>query len=722
MSADRVLIGAPDWAPDWARFAGLSPRLRPRLQVSAQPHRGQAEYVLHDPASGHSLRLSALAYRFVARLDGQSSVARIAQLVAEEAPRISQGHSLTSEEVVELLGLLRSHDLVERWGDDAVNELFASPRPAPRASAMRRNPLFLQFPLFDAGPPVDRLYRRLQPFWGRVAAGFWALLVLGAALLALRHASELADYARLKTGERGFLLLTWLVYPLLKLTHELAHGLMLRHLGGRPGKLGLSLIVLTPVPHLDASDSARFASRRHRALVAAAGIACELGWAAFALFGWLLLPEGWLREACLAVMLIGGVSTLLVNGNPLLRYDGYYLFSDLLDLPNLASRAQRLRGQWLERLLLGLAPERAVPAARGETPWLVAYAIANPLYRAVLLGSMIFVLAGRWPGLAAAFGLLLLAGAARGWWRVWRGFGSRPRYAGVRLRARAGWALLPLLLVAALALAPLPQGFDTLGVVSLPEQVLLRAGQSGLVAAQPVRDGSPVKAGELLVQLANPGLALERERAEQALTRARSREMAALQGQASLAAAQRVAREQAEQELARATQAEAALGVSAPQAGTIRLWGDADWPGRWVRRGELLGWVEQPGTVPRVLFLLPAEVLSEWSREPGSVRIQLDAGQAALPVSALRFTPQAVERLPSERLDQRNGGPFATDPTHPDAAIPLQPLFQVEASCPGLPLLQGQGAEVMLRLQPRPLLHRAWQALRRRWQEGQSQY
>ncbi|WP_341674834.1 hypothetical protein [Niveibacterium sp. SC-1] len=705
----------------WTRFAGLCPSLRPRLQVSVQRHRGHTEYVLHDPVSSHSLRLSSLAYRFVSRLNGHQSVARIAELVAAEAPQVSPGHELLPEQVADLLGLLRSHDLVERWGDDAVDELFSGMRPAAPMPAARRNPLYLQIPLFDAAPVVERIYQRLRPLWGPAIAWVWLALVILAALLALRWASELADYARVKASQRGFLVLTWLAYPLLKFTHELAHGLMLRHLGGRPGRLGLSLIVLTPVPHLDASDSARFASRRHRALVAAAGIACELAWAALALLGWLLLPEGWLREACLAVMLIGGVSTLLVNGNPLLRYDGYYLFSDLLDLPNLASRAQQLRRQWLERHLLGLAPAHVVPMVQGEYGWLLAYAIASPLYRVLLLGTMVFVLAAHWPGLAALFALLMLAGVSRSWWRVWRSFATQPRYASVARRARAGWALLPLLLLAGLAFLPLPQGAETLGVLSLPEQMLVRAGQSGLVADQPVRDGSAVKAGTVLVRLSNPERVLARERAEQALIRARSRELAALQGQASQAAAQRAAREQAELDMKRASDDETALDVVASQEGHIRLWGDADWAGRWVKRGELLGWVEQPGSVPRVVFLLPAEVLSEWSRQVDSLRVLPGHSAAALPVSHLRVTPQAVDRLPFERLDQRNGGPFATDPAHPDDAIPLQPLFRVEADCPGLPLLQGQGVGVTLKLQPRPLIPRLWQALQRRWREGQSQ-
>ena len=96
-----------------------------------------------------------------------------------------------------------------------------------------------------------------------------------------------------------------------------------------------------PVPYVDASSSAAFQEKWRRALVGAAGIVVELVLASFALLVWLNVEAGLLRAFAYNVMLIGGVSTILFNGNPLLRFDGYYVLADLLEIPNLADRAKR---------------------------------------------------------------------------------------------------------------------------------------------------------------------------------------------------------------------------------------------------------------------------------------------------------------------------------------------------------------------------------------------
>jgi len=115
-------------------------------------------------------------------------------------------------------------------------------------------------------------------------------------------------------------------------------------------------LLLVPVPYVDASAAAAFPGKRARMLVSGAGILAEAFIAAVAIIVWSSVEPGVVRAAAYQVLLIAGVSTLLINGNPLLRYDGYYVLADLLEIPNLASRANAYVGTLFRRWVLGLAP------------------------------------------------------------------------------------------------------------------------------------------------------------------------------------------------------------------------------------------------------------------------------------------------------------------------------------------------------------------------------
>ena len=157
----------------------------------------------------------------------------------------------------------------------------------------------------------------------------------------------------------------WIAYPLVKGLHELGHGLTIQRWGGEVHELGLMLLVFIPVPYVEASAATTFPSKSRRMLVGAAGVMVELLLASLALLVWLSVEPGWVRDLAFDITVIGGVSALLFNGNPLLRFDGYYVFSDLLEIPNLASRSQRYYAYLGKRYLLGIAGL----GVAGSGPW-----------------------------------------------------------------------------------------------------------------------------------------------------------------------------------------------------------------------------------------------------------------------------------------------------------------------------------------------------------------
>ena len=176
--------------------------------------------------------------------------------------------------------------------------------------------------------------------------------------------------------EPASLVALWFSYPLVKLLHEFGHAFAVKRWGGEVHEIGILFLVFMPIPYVDASAASVFPGKHRRMVVGAAGIAVELFLAAIATFVWVSVEPGWTRHVAYAVMLVGGVSTLLFNGNPLLRFDGYYVFADAVEIPNLASKANRYVASLAQRFVLGMRRARVPETSPGEAPWLVGYAIA----------------------------------------------------------------------------------------------------------------------------------------------------------------------------------------------------------------------------------------------------------------------------------------------------------------------------------------------------------
>ena len=178
---------------------------------------------------------------------------------------------------------------------------------------------------------------------------------------------------------------------LVKIVHELAHALTCVHVGGQCHEIGLLLLVFTPCLYCDVSDAWSIASKWRRIAVSAAGVIVEVCLAAAATLLWWFSAPGAFHTLCLHIMIVCSVSTLLLNGNPLLRYDGYYVLADWLEVPNLGQQSQALLNRLLAGFFLGIVPpaDRSLPQrSRGL---LVAYAVVSALYRwLIVLGILWF--------------------------------------------------------------------------------------------------------------------------------------------------------------------------------------------------------------------------------------------------------------------------------------------------------------------------------------------
>ncbi len=693
-------------AKSWKEIAATCPRLRNDLRW----HPGQDEdggWVLEDPLSRRYHRLSPLAAACLRRMDGRHSLEAIRLAV-----RTPEGVPPPPGFMVQLLHLLETSDLLLPEGTTAARRA----RESRRQERKRRwsNPLAIRIPLIDPEPWLERATPWLRKLCSPAGFLAWAALVLPSLAAAAMHWPELSAGARLdRLFNAQNLLLVWLIYPPLKLLHELAHAAMVKRFGGEVHEMGILLVgFLLPVPYVDASSSAAFRERRQRMLVAAAGILAELLAAALALWLWLAAEPGLVRAATYDLLLVVGASTLLINANPLMRYDGYYLFMELVRIPNLGGRAnQYLR--WLLKRLLGARVPSPARSAR-ERRWFLLYGPAALLYRLWLVLAILGLVLERlpWVGLplaAWAGASLLLAPLVRG--LDWLAKSPEP---GPRRRRAVALACGSLAtLTAAVFLLPLPLHTRTEGVVWLPDEARVRAGTDCFVTDLPVPSGARVEAGQLILGCSDPLLAarvrlLEGRQRELELRRRAKR-------QEDPYAAQLVAEEleSVAAALDEARRALAALEIRAPLAGRLYLPRATDLPGRFLKRGELAAWIlPEEGLHIRAVVPQDAGPVAPGQVLAAEVK-PLAAPALSLPASLADLRPAGGRALPSAALGRKGGGRLEVDPADPEGRTPLVPVFQFDLEVPTQSLKElPLGSRVLIRLEHPP------EPLARRWYRG----
>jgi putative peptide zinc metalloprotease protein len=418
-------------------------------------------------------------------------------------------------------------------------------------------------------------------------------------------------------------------------------------------------------------------------LVGAVGIMAELFMGAIALFVWLSVEPGAARTVAYNVMLICGVSTLLFNGNPLLRFDGYYVLADAIEIPNLGSRSNRYLGYLVQRYLFGSKTARSPADTSGERPWMFFYGIAAFLYRIFILGVIIVSIGSRF----FAIGVLLALWAIATQIAVPVGKGLKFMLAGPRLGdnrrrtlvASASAAAVLLLLFA----LPFPLWTRTQGVVWPPEQSQLRAGADGFIGEVVAADGEFVAPGAPLIVSVDP-LLTARVEVLQSQTRELERQLiqAATLDQVQVA----IFREQLAATMAdleRSQEQLEALTLRSPRAGVFIVPRREDLPGRFSRKGQLLAYVVDPTdhlTVRAVVSQDDIGLLRERMRHVDV--LPNEWGARTFRAEVRRTVPGGTQQLPTAALGTAGGGPFAIDPREPDGRQTLARVFELELQLP----------------------------------------
>jgi len=669
------------FSPNWYRVAKLTPRLRAHAQIHRHIYRGQTWYVLQDLTSERFHRFSPSAYYIIGLMDGQSTVEQI----WEHALAKLGDDAVTQDEVIQLLGQLHGADVLQSDVSPDAEEMFRR-RSTQERKRIQRKVLSIfawQIPLYDPEDLLNRFLPAIRPMFGWVGITVWAIVVAMAAVLAASNWQDLTHNVMDRVLLPENLLLIWVLFPMIKLVHEFGHACAVKAYGGEVHEMGVMILVLTPVPYVDASSSWAFPSKWQRFVVGGAGMFVEVFLASLAMFLWLALEPGVLRSVCFNVMLIAGVTTVVFNANPLMRFDGYYMLADWLEIPNLRTRGVQYLTYLCEKYLFARKEAEPPESTDGERFWFVTYSVTSFFYRIVVIVGIFSFLGDQSLLLATIF-----AGATAIAWLVVPGFKiakflfSSPRIRRQRKRALRVSGAITLAIIALLFIVPVPLRTKAEGVVWVPDEGLVRAGTDGFVGKVVTTPGTWVKPGDVLVELHDIELVTEAKVLAGKVQELEAKYRATLTEDRVKAQIVEEELRYAESSLARAQERIGDFTLAARAEGEFVLPRYEDLPGRFVKKGEPMAHVVNADTLTVRTIVSQQDIDLVRTRTRGvDVRLADDIGTVRT-ARLKRIVPSATDQLPSAALGTQGGGPVPLDPSDKEGRKAAQKYFLLDVDVP----------------------------------------
>ena len=658
----------------------MLPALRQDLSLHPGPADldGSPTWTLHDPAANRFYRLGWTAFEILSRWSLNDPQA-IINAISRDTTLAADGHDLMG-----VLEFLSAHHLLDALGPSDTRRLAqaaAAAKPS-RAQWLLKNYLFFRMPLFRPAAMLDRCAPYVKWVFD---PRFWLAIVCTALFglyLASREWEQFLHTFSAYNGVAGFLGIG-LALSFAKVLHELGHAFTAQRFGCRVPTMGVAFLVMIPVLYTDTNEAWKLPGKRERLAIAAAGMLSELALAAVATVAWSFLPDGPLRAGVFMLATTTWVVTLGINASPFMRFDGYFLLSDWLDMPNLHSRAFALARWWMRRYLFGWddPPPENFPETRRR--FLIVFSFGTWIYRLVVFLGIAFLV---YHVSFKLLGIFLLA-IELGWF-IWMPIGSELKV-WWKLRSNMHWnrvtrrsALICGVLLAALLL-PWRSDVRAPAVLSAAEAQGLYAVSAARVVSAPVPAGTEVQAGQVLVQLESPELQfhLEQEQTrerflhweleQQSFNEDLQKQGPALrerwvEAQASVKGLQ----EQVDQ-----------LIVRAPFSGRIADINEGLVPGAWMAHKEKLYEVVGPHGAKAEAFVGEYELSS------------LQAGSSANFIAELAGAPsltcriEAIDRvnlaaLESPYLASTYGGAIAVQKDKQGALVPTEARYRVRlADC-----------------------------------------
>ncbi len=488
----------------------LQVKLRPDLVVQPQFYEGMTHYVVKDPIALKYFRFKVEEYFLLQQFDGKQTL----QDVKRGFERKYRPQTISIEYLTRFVSQLHEAGIAQLDSPDQADVFIRRRKKRfwKQFGQFFANILYIKIPIIDPERMLERMYPWFRWIFTRTFVGFSFLLMGAAITLVVSQWSTFS--ARLPDFQSFFnwrtIVYFWCSLAVVKVIHEFGHGLTAKHFGGEVHEMGMLFLVLTPALYCDVTDSWLLPSKWKRIWISAAGIYVECFLASIATFVWWNTEQGLLNSLCLATMFICSVNTIMFNANPLLRYDGYYVMSDWLEIPNLRVKSTQFFAYLFQEYVLGLEVPVQNYMPRSRRSLVVIYAIASYLYRWVVTFSILFFLyqflkpykLGSISAMLAIGSLVPLL--VMPLYQSVKFLRQPGRMRKVKKVRAATFAAVAVAMVTGILLIPTPLRVQGTLVLTVAKPAEIYAVVPGRLMTLNVRDGDMVKKGAILATLSNP--------------------------------------------------------------------------------------------------------------------------------------------------------------------------------------------------------------------------
>ncbi|MCP4375640.1 MAG: PqqD family peptide modification chaperone [bacterium] len=737
-------IDRPTFSESWYRVAPLRPRLRSAVQVFRQHFRGQMWHVLQDPGSNQFFRLNDTGYHFVAMLDGHRTIAEVWNMCNEHLGDAAP----TQGEAISLLGQLYTSNLLQADVPPDAQGLFKRyhQRVGREVRGYLTNLLFIRIPLFDPDRFLERWIGVFGSIFSAAGAILWMFLMVTGAYFLLGRVDDLGGQARgiLETTNLPLLAISfWIV----KIVHEFGHGFACKKFGLQAGggevhTMGVMFLIFMPLPYVDASSAWAFRSKWHRVMVGAGGMYCELTIAAVAAIVWATVGEGVVQSLAYNCMFIASVTTLLFNANPLLRYDGYYILSDLLEIPNFAQRSKNYLYYLVKRYVWAAGNPRNPANTSGEKRWFVFYGIASTIYRLFILVVILMFLSDRLPEQLKFIAAIAAVVSGAVWlctpiFKFVKYLATSGELARVRGRAVTTTLMTVTCIILLVGVMPMGDHVRAEGVVEPLGQAFVYARTDGYVANF-LPSGTAITTGEVLINAMpvdcdsaqkdqfienlNHELTARLKILKTEYAKIKRQEQWALAEEEHAIVASKIEEAKAKQEQIKRVENDIRdLTIRSPISG-VWISPDVDrLKGNFLQKGQQIGLVADRDHENLIIRAVASQEIGALLYElqnmkdrtiPLEIRIQGRPAQA-FTGKIRKILDSAQDTLPSPALGYTVGGAVITRPDDRQGLTAAEGFFEIHITPDSgdIMLLPGQRVVVRFDLPQKPLVAQWWRSL-----------
>lgn len=631
-------------------------RLADELRFWPMRQRGELIYRVECPSQKRFYNLGYEEYVFVSLLDGHTSIAAACSIAASRLG----ARAPSMDQAVSIVRWLLQHRLAAlAFQGNASASVDEGPHEA--ASIIQRlNPFWIKFPIRRGVVAINRFAEATQSLLSPPAVIVSVITMLAGITVFLLHRGDLFT-----SGEQIFHRSTWAwwlaTWVALKIIHEAAHAIACRRQGGSVDEIGVVFVLLAPLVYVDVTSCWRMSSRRSRIYVAAAGMFAEWFVAAVAMIAWVSLPDAPITRQWLSqVIITAGVSTIVFNANVLMRFDGYFILTDLIEIPNLAAEGSASLSRVAKRWLVGdsTPPSPFVGWRRWFVP---AYGLGCLVWRVVVCVTLAIAASTMFAGAGVAIAALGLA--------MWIGqplhrichkwLHLRPENPAGAIRSLVLGSLAVAGLLASIFIFPVPTSIRSYASVDYRPETLVRSRCDGMVSKIHIRDGDVVAAGDILIELTNLDLVAEHRQLEIKREQNTIRLRSAIESRDDAMRLVLQQREQTLDEQMASVQTKVdALTILAAKSGTVIARDLETKLGTFVRQGDPIVTIAQPTDKEVIAWVTQGDVdgAAEFVDQP--VRVTAKDG-TLIEATLQRIEPRASDRLDHPSLAAIHGGPLA---------------------------------------------------------------